>query len=476
MFEIALSLLAAVSQVDALIGEGNKLQERSQFADAEKVYLQAISLSRGWGERIYIDALVHHNLATARYRLGHYADARSAYLKAIEEWRALRRDAELASSLSNFAELCHASGNDREALEYSSQSLALRKQIGKESINGLSTHANILRGLSRYTEARDILHRALKLAAVQDPGGPRHAFALSSLGQVSISLGNFDEARHLLEQSAEIWSRLHGKDSISYANTIAIIARIARLQGDLREAELHLRTALAIFERSLGSVHPRLVPALADLAEMVGQRGRNTDAIQLLLRAKTVAQTTLSENHPDFAALLLTIADQYRVAKQYSEAESAYRLAIERCEAIYGQTHPRLAAYLNNYATLLVEMGNRAAAEKFYRRALSIRESALGPMHIDNAETLLNLAVLLTDVSRFDQARPLIEQSLAIRQQSYGITHPSLLPSLKIYIHILQRSGEKKHAKEITQLAESISASQPAMRNTVDVRSLRTFR
>jgi tetratricopeptide (TPR) repeat protein len=99
-----------------------------------------------------------------------------------------------------------------------------------------------------------------------------------------------------------------------------------RAEGRLDQAEPLYRRALAIWERSAGWNHPRVVTTLAGLAQVRQARGSSTEAEQLLSRAIGIvegsAQLPPARARAQEAELLSQLAGVYRAQGRLAEADA----------------------------------------------------------------------------------------------------------------------------------------------------------
>ena len=467
-----IALLGQMNSIDRLIGEGNRLQADQMFPEADSVYSEAIRKAEVVGGDSHYTALASNNRGASRYRAGLYAEALADYQNAHRIWSALGHPVDASKASTNLAELHHARGNDSEAIIWSQRAIS-----GKPTTEALTIHSNILRNMGRTREALAFLETVV---SNETPGGRKVlslplAHALLARAQVQVTLGLLDEADQSAQWAKEIMSAFRGPNSLLASRAIGQQAHIARVRGDLNQAERLLRELLRIQQAGLPDGHPQIAPTLVELAELLAGRHRFAEAEKLAQRAVALVREGLGESHPDYAALLLSLADLYRSQRQFDQAGRYYQDAIAHARAAGVDTQVSFASYLNNYATLLVDQNRFPEAEPLFRQALAIRERGLGPAHFQNAELLYNLAVVNLAQQQWTEAQALVERSLALKQQVVGLEHPSLTPALKLYGQLLAHNGQKKRAQEVARLCTRIEAGQ-ASGHSVNWQTLRSFR
>jgi len=162
-----------------------------------------------------------------------------------------------------------------------------------------------------------------------------------------------------------------GQDGLNQYNQAAQLKN----QGKYKEAEPHVRQALAFFERVRGPVHSDVAQCLNLLGQVLQGQGR------------------------------------------YAEAEPLYKRSLAIDEKVLGPEHATVATMLSNLGTLYQDQGRYAEAEPLFKRALAIGEKVLGPEHPDVAIRLNNLGSLYQDQGRYADALPIVLRTIKQRAE-----------------------------------------------------------
>lgn len=206
-------------------------------------------------------------------------------------------------------------------------------------------------------------------------------------------------------------------------------------QGQHSQAELLVRRALAILEKSLGDEHLEVASILNTLGDLLYNRAPQQDhpsdsqaqyleAELLVRRSLTIREEALGAEHPEVASSLNNLAALLHLQGKSEEAEQLFRRALSTLQQSLGAQHPDLARSLNNLGLFLHGQGQSKEAEELYRRALLIWDAALGPEHPTIAYALLNLGLLLESQDRRAEAEPVYRRALAIREKGLPANHP----------------------------------------------------
>jgi tetratricopeptide (TPR) repeat protein len=83
-------------------------------------------------------------------------------------------------------------------------------------------------------------------------------------------------------------------------------------QGRYAEAVPLAQQALAIRERVLGPVHPKVADSLSGVAVVAMEQGRYAEAESLYQRALTIREQALGPQHPDVGFALNNLAYLYK--------------------------------------------------------------------------------------------------------------------------------------------------------------------
>ena len=218
------------------------------------------------------------------------------------------------------------------------------------------------------------------------------------------------------------------RNGASYLAIEAALIKLAAMQqdaGNLREAEIHLRRALALGERTLGPDDPRLLPALTALGAALMLREANEEAQSLLARALVISETRIGDDDPDLVILLndLVRLCLKQSAHAFAEPLLLRLLAIKQSK---GADRPEVATVLATLAAVRQSLGRHESAEQLWRRVLEIRERTLAPNHLAVATAIEHLAEACAARGKLAEALALFQRAQPIRTTTLGADHPSL--------------------------------------------------
>jgi tetratricopeptide (TPR) repeat protein/transcriptional regulator with XRE-family HTH domain len=373
---------------------GRYLLERAKYAEAERLYQQALTMLERETESLLSVAQTLNNLAFLFYLQGQFSKAEPLFQRAlaIREQQLGTNHPDKATSLDNLGELYFAQGKFVEAEPLYQQALAIREQqLGPYHPDTATSLNNIMVLYIRQGKYAESEPSALKALAIREEQlGPYHP-------DTAYSLNN--------------------------------LARLYDLQGRYNDAESILHRSLTIYEQQQGPEHPDKGYALFSLGLVKIHQGKYEDAEPLMQHSLAIYEQHLSL-HPDTYYILNGLAIIYWNQKRYIEAETLLHRALSIQEQGFGPDHYSVAQTLNNLGLLNLDQHKPDQAKPFFLRALAIREQSLGLEHPETAQTLNDLARLYLDQNQWSEAEPLIQRALAIREQRLGLDHSLTAESL----------------------------------------------
>ncbi len=329
-----------------------------------------------------------------------------------------------------------------------------------------SADPSVARG--REVSARALLARGAERIERELADEPAtRAAMLDAMGRAHFGLGDYDDARPLLEEALRLRRRLHRGDHPDVAASQYHLAYLLRNQGELDRAEALYRESLAMRRRLLPADHPDVVTSLNGLAYLLRGRERWDAALPLyreaIARGRRLAKTApgagpelaqsvyglgatlqgrgdlveaerayrealalfqaLDGEHPGINTALFGIAATLHERGDLAAAEPAYRASLAAGRRILGARHPLVTTDLTSLATLLADRGELGEAERLYREALAIEREALPAVDERTARTLVGLGRTLARTGRAGEAEPLLREALAIRRARLAPTH-----------------------------------------------------
>ena len=211
-------------------------------------------------------------------------------------------------------------------------------------------------------------------------------------GDLALSLGEFDEARHAYRDIALPAARLHhtAQEVLAMKDALATVATEA---GDFGRAIEILKDAAEESGRLLGADHPYTLTSRNNLATAYQDAGRVNDAIPLHEETLKARTQLLGPNHPDTLGSRNNLALTYQAAGRLNDAIPLLEKTLTSREELLGANHPDTLASRNNLAGAYQAAGRLNDAIPLLEKTLEAQTRILGPNHPHTLTSRNNLAM-----------------------------------------------------------------------------------
>ena len=247
-------------------------------------------------------------------------------------------------------------------------------------------------------------------------------------GDLALSLGEFDEARHAYRDIALPAARLHhtAQEALTIKQALAAVATEA---GDFGGAIEVLKDAAEESGRILGADHPDTLRSRNNLASAYQDAGRLNDAIPLHEETLKAQEQLLEPNHPDTLRSRNNLAIAYQDAGRLNDAIPLHKENFKARTQLLGPNHPHTLTSSNNLASAYRAASRLNDAIPLHEENLKALTQILGPNHPHTLTSRNNLASAYYAAGRINDAIPLFEENLTAQTQLLGPDHPDTLRS-----------------------------------------------
>ncbi len=304
------------------------------------------------------------------------------------------------------------------------RALAERERVRAEAVSSFLVNLFKLsdpqENRGNQVTARELLDLSAKRleAGLQDQPATKAAL-LATVGAVYDSLGQYQDALPILNESLALQPQSHDKSRIG---TLLELGRARAGAGDLSGAEEPLQEALRRSQTEIGARSQEAGRAFWALGQLRHRQGQLAGAMDLYNRALDILEST-SAPATEVSALLDDLAQVYAHGQQWALAKQTYERALEIDRRILGDDHPRVAMRLNTLATVAQSVGDLKRAETLYRDAIRRDERAYGDLHPETGAARGNYGLLLQREGRLAEAEPLLRDALTVALSLYGPAH-----------------------------------------------------
>jgi len=449
----------------------------------------------------------------AMNRASKYSDDASCELsrdyaaRAVELGRRLAPNSAIVEKslhLQAYAEDQLSNGAGGNAPEHYLAALDLQKKLAP---NGSLEEAEILRDLGnletsrgKFSEARQLVGKAVAIAEKLAPESPQFAHALQNLGNAESAEGDLAAAREHLQRAMAIQEKL----KVNIAPMLINLGGLAYYEGDYAAARDYMERALAIFTKvrektgertvgvpvalaDLGQVYEAqgdlasarefcaralaiaevdnpqtlfLAGDLNEMAEILREEGRRSEATDYYQRALTIRQKIA----PDSLLVSETLEGLAQLARGQHELGSAMKYEIRALDMAQKSCTNLWCTpkFLTTLGELAYEQGDLAGSESYLRRAVDIREKSLGPNHPDLARSLNDLALTTAAGGKTTEAL-----DDALRAEKIGAEHLRVSARTLSERQALAYESIRASGLDLALTLATRTASTPATRSQV---------
>ena len=271
---------------------------------------------------------------------------------------------------------------------------------------------------------------------------------METMGKVYRSLGLYQDALTLLEESVESARRAHGDTHPAVASVMTTYAGALIKRRKIKEARAVLEEALRIQDATLAHDDVELARTLNNLGGVYRATKRYEEALPLYERSLEIRERALGVEHPDVAKVLSNIGATKIQLMDYDGAREALERALQIREEVLPSNDPVLAGTMNSLAELYRKTGRFELGRSTAERAIALQEKTLGPDHPDLIGSLVNLARIERETGELAAARDHLERALEIGEARLDAQDPRLRRARGELSEVYELLGESEKAAE----------------------------
>ncbi|MBQ0892965.1 tetratricopeptide repeat protein [Micromonospora sp. U56] len=285
--------------------------------------------------------------------------------------------------------------------------------------------ANLLRGLGRFEEARQLDEDTLRQQ--EELIGASHPYTLMTAGSYAGDLRALGRYREALERDLRTYSasvEVFGEDNRRTLVAANNLAASYQLMGQfVRSRELDESTYRRL-RLVLGAEHPRTLFSASNLARDLREVGEYERSVSLLRGVVEGYRRLFGEHSRDALVAQANLAVSLRSTGEIDEAAELLDVAYERLRTSFGPTSPdTLFSWLSRTANMMLQgQGARARAE--LAEVGQMFAQVFGAEHPYALVCRNNLAVATWDAGEHATARTLAESAAEALRAALEERHP----------------------------------------------------
>lgn len=312
--------------------------------------------------------------------------------------------------------------------------------------------------LGQYEDARPLLERSLDLRKkVHGEKHPMVSESLHNLGRLHIENGNYSIGGELYREGLRLRREHLPPEDPRIAESLYHVGMYyLRVESDLEKAESHLTQSLEIRENTFGNEHEKVAESLRGLGGIFLARGSYMDAESSYLKALEIQERELGEYHPETLTTLNNLAIFKAWNGEYNSAISLLKESFEQRKRVLGKNHFSVAIQLNNLAFIAGHQKDYEEAEQLLNEAISVMRASVGVAHPHALVFRTSLARIKQLTGEYEQAEQLHRETLQTKRNVLGSGHPDVAASLIQLGSLLNDQQKYDEAKSLLEEALSI--------------------
>lgn len=297
---------------------------------------------------------------------------------------------------------------------------------------------------------------------------------LGNFGSNYDSIGRFEEAGQLMEQSRRLLGETAGKVHPEYSIVLGNLSIHYSDRGDIGKAIPLARQALETDEKLLGDESEDYSTGAHNLAVLYASVGDYASAEPLYRKSLKIEKDIFGEDSPSYATSLLSLGTLYANMGENSRALPLLKRASEIRREKLGADRVEYGGSLVPLGIVHQRLGQHAESIKCLSRATAIRRRELGERHPAYADALAALGNTYLQAGRFDSAEGPLREAMRVREAVLGRQHPAFVDILNRLGTLLDRRGDPQLAASL--LAEAVRRGRENLRRNSVVQSERQQR
>jgi len=240
------------------------------------------------------------------------------------------------------------------------------------------------------------------------------------LAQRYMRIGNYDQAKLVLQRAVTTRRRLLGDGNEDTIDSMSEMANLLDLEGSYDEAAKQAAQVLALSRAHLGPDRRETLEAMGLTAQVLRDRGKRSEA-EAVLRDLLARRMRLLG--PRDKATLVSLGDLGGLLLEEgkaAEAEPMMRAAAKGFREVNGEFDTNTITATSNVGVLLARENRYVEAEPYIRQAVEGRRKALGADHPDTLFTEVIFGHVLLDMGRAGEAEPLLRAALDRSRKALG--------------------------------------------------------
>ena len=246
---------------------------------------------------------------------------------------------------------------------------------------------------------------------------------IEALGDVYVSLSNYNEAKKCYKKSLNIIKERNGNNDLEVTRYYDIYADILERHGDFNESYKIYKKCLAIRLKILSKNHNYIGDSYLNLGSIYDEWAQYDKAIENYKKCLEIYLINYGQIHKEIASICRLIGLTYRKKRNFSEAHKFYQKTINIQTVIYGTESKNISNTYSGIASLYDDEGKYEDSVEYYKKSLELKEKFYGLNHNSTASTYNNFGRVLNKLGEYEEALKYYNKCLKIKLKTYSKEH-----------------------------------------------------
>lgn len=311
--------------------------------------------------------------------------------------------------------------------------------------------------LGDYINARNILEKNLStLNKFYSKKPIQVADFLLHLGIVYRELSNYEKANELLERSLKIYKTHYSKNHSKIARTLTYLGNSYRSLGEYEKAKNFLEQSLYIYREHISANHIGVARSLRYLGKAYKNLGNSEKAKNLLEQSLEIYNKYFPENYAEIAQTLIYLGYTHRSLGNFNTAKGFLEESLSIYKQHFSENHVNIARVLTYLGNIHRGEGDYCKAKNFLEKGVVIYRKNFGKNHDDVAWVSVHLGNVYRNLGNYSKAQDLLEQSLHIYKHHFPKNYIDRAWTLAHLGNVCNKLGHYEKAQDLLKQSLTI--------------------
>jgi len=298
----------------------------------------------------------------------------------------------------------------------------------------------------RDLTAQDLLDRGLERVRGDLADRPELKIELlTSVGEISTSLGDYAAAQSVLEEALAVEVRDEARDQLRVAQVLDHLGEVTLLAGDMDAAVDYDRRALELRRRWAEPGSLELAHSYNQLGVALASRADLDEAIEVYEEALKIYREA-DASSIDVLTTRYNLGMSLRKQGEWEEAARILRQVVVQAEQDFSDADIDRLGYLDGLGVVEGRLGRLVESAELLRRSVELAIEVRGEAHPDTRIRMNNHALALHALGRDREAEELMRKVLHYDAEQFGEEHRYVALSRTNLARILVERGEVEEA------------------------------